>query len=95
MSPEQINGDEVDLQSDLYSVGAVLYHMLTGAPPYRGETPWDLMQAHVNTPIPRLPEAIAAYQPLIDGLLAKHPEDRFLTTQELKEGLDWILRKAS
>lgn len=95
MSPEQINGGEVDLQSDLYSVGAVLYHMLTGAPPYRAETPWDLMQAHLSTPVPQLPEAIAAYQPLIDGLLAKHPEDRFLTTQELKEGLDWILRKAS
>ena len=95
MSPEQINGGEVDLQSDLYSVGAVLYHMLTGAPPYRAETPWDLMQAHLSAPIPRLPEAIAACQPLIDGLLAKHPEDRFLTTQELKEGIDWVQRRAS
>ena len=95
MSPEQINGGEVDLQSDLYSVGAVLYHMLTGAPPYRAETPWDLMQAHVSAPIPRLPEAITACQPLVDGLLAKNPEDRFLTTQELKEGIDWVLRNAS
>jgi hypothetical protein len=95
MSPEQINGGEVDLQSDLYSVGAVLYHMLTGAPPYRAETPWDLMQAHLSAPIPRLPEAIAACQPLIDGLLAKDPEDRFLTTQELKEGIDWVQRRAS
>jgi serine/threonine protein kinase len=95
MSPEQINGGEVNLQSDLYSIGAVLYHMLTGAPPYRAETPWDLMQAHLSAPIPRLPQAIAGCQPLIDGLLAKQPEDRFLTTQELKEGVDWVLRKAS
>jgi DNA-binding NarL/FixJ family response regulator len=95
MSPEQINGDEVDLQSDLYSVGAVLYQMLTGAPPYRAETPWDVMQAHLSAPVPRLPETLAPCQPLIDGLLAKHPDDRFLTTQELKEGIDWVLRKAS
>jgi DNA-binding NarL/FixJ family response regulator len=95
MSPEQINAGEVDAQSDLYSVGAVLFHMLTGAPPYRAETPWDVMQAHVSAPIPRLPEAITACQPLIDGLLAKDPADRFLSTQELKEGLDWVLRKAS
>jgi hypothetical protein len=93
MSPEQVAGGEVGLQSDLYSLGALLYHMLTGAPPYRAETPWDLMQAHLTTPIPRLPDAIAACQPLIDGLLAKHPEDRFLTTRELMEGVDWVLRK--
>jgi serine/threonine protein kinase len=95
MSPEQIGGGAVDLQSDLYSVGALLYHMLTGAPPYHAETPWDLMQAHLSAPIPRLPDAIAACQPLIDGLLAKDPEDRFLTTKELKEGIDWVLHKAS
>jgi hypothetical protein len=95
MSPEQINGTEVGLQSDLYSLGAVLFHMLTGAPPYRAETPWDLMQEHLSAPVPRLPEALAACQPLIDGLLAKQAEDRFLTTQELKEGIDWVLRKAS
>jgi serine/threonine-protein kinase PpkA len=93
MSPEQVNGGEVDLQSDLYSLGALLYHMLTGAPPYRAETAWDLMQAHLSAPIPRLPEAIAACQPLIDGLLAKQPEDRFLTTRELMEGIDWVMRK--
>jgi DNA-binding NarL/FixJ family response regulator len=95
MSPEQINSTEVGVQSDLYSLGAVLYHMLTGAPPYRAETPWDLMQEHLSAPVPRLPEALAACQPLIDGLLAKQAEDRFLTTQELKEGIDWVLRKAS
>jgi CheY-like chemotaxis protein len=95
MSPEQISGGAVDLQTDLYSVGALLYHMLTGAPPYHAETPWDLMQAHLSAPIPRLPDAIAACQPLIDGLLAKDPEDRFLTTKELKEGIDWVLHKAS
>jgi eukaryotic-like serine/threonine-protein kinase len=68
--------------------------MLTGAPPYGGQTHWDLMRAHLNAPIPRLPETIAACQPLVDGLLAKQPEDRFLTTQDLKEGIDWVLRKA-
>jgi serine/threonine protein kinase len=77
VSPEQGHGEPVDERGDLYSLGVVFFEMLTGAKPFTGETALAVIIAHRQAPIPRLPAALAGFQPLIDGLLAKRPEDRF------------------
>jgi serine/threonine protein kinase len=76
MSPEQGHGQSLDARSDLYSLGVVLFEMLTGQKPYRADNPMALIYLHRNAPSPRLPENLAALQPLMDRLLAKSPEDR-------------------
>jgi serine/threonine-protein kinase PpkA len=90
VSPEQIARDQCDHRSDLYSMGIVLCQMVTGKPPFRGSTSNEVMQAHLNAPIPRLPPALAPLQSLLDGLLAKEPDDRFQSAEELLAGISWI-----
>lgn len=77
MSPEQIRGQHLDRRTDLYSLGIVLYQMLTGTLPYRGESYYEIGRQHISSPIPRLPAELQLFQPLIDRLLAKKPDDRF------------------
>lgn len=76
MSPEQCVGAQHDVRGDLYSLGAVLFHMLSGRPPYMADHPDDLAFQHVHGALPRLPAPLADYQPLINRLLAKRPEHR-------------------
>lgn len=88
ISPELITRQGLDKRSDLYSLGVILYQMLTGVLPYRGATPYEVFQAHLETPIPSLPSEISRYQSLVNTLLAKDPNDRFQSTAELLDGLD-------
>ena len=83
MSPEQAQGLEVDGRSDLYSLGVVLYEMLTGRLPFEVGNTLAVAYAHVNNPVPELPPTVAAWQPLLDRLLAKSPEDRYASAGEL------------
>ncbi len=76
MSPEQLRGDKVDGRSDFYSLGVVLYQLLTGALPYSGSDGWAIGMQHIGAQIPRLPPPLARIQPLIDALMAKAPKDR-------------------
>ena len=87
MSPEQAQGLEVDGRSDLYSLGVVLYEMLTGRLPFEVGNTLAVAYAHVNNPVPKLPPALAAWQPLLDRLLAKSPEDRYASAGVLAEVL--------
>jgi serine/threonine-protein kinase PpkA len=83
MSPEQVLRLPVDARSDLYSLGAVFYEMLTGRRLYEEHKDAQLLRMHVSGPLPRLPQPIAGFQPVLDRLLAKRPEDRYQSAREL------------
>ncbi len=84
MSPEQAQGaGEIDWRTDLYSLGVTFYEMLTGSVPYNADSAIAVALKHIKDPIPRLPEQFAGFQPIIDKLMAKKPEDRFQSAHDL------------
>jgi serine/threonine-protein kinase PpkA len=90
MSPEQITGQTVDSRADLYSLGIVFYEMLTKELPYQAEEVLSLAMMHCKEPIPRLPDEVAAFQPILDRVTAKDPNDRFADAGELVRALDQV-----
>ncbi len=87
MSPEQARGGEIDQRSDLYSLGALTFEALTGHPPYKGADGFAVAYAHVFEPIPRLPTYVSHWQPFIDKVLAKDPNERFDNADQFAMGL--------
>jgi len=75
--PEQIDNRDPDGRSDLYALGVVLYEMLVGTLPYTGNNLAEIFAGHRSAPVPRLPQRVLRYQPIIDRLLAKDPNDRY------------------
>jgi serine/threonine protein kinase len=83
ISPEQAQGQRVDVRTDLYSLGVVFYEMLRGERPYVGRSAVAIMAQHTRSPVPRLPAASSAQQPLLDRLMAKQPSARYASVDEL------------
>jgi serine/threonine-protein kinase PpkA len=77
VSPEQVLGEPCDGRTDLYSLGAMLYEMLTGQRMYAASNIADLLSKHVNEPMPQLPADLTDYQGLLERLVAKKPAERF------------------
>ncbi|MFT3928412.1 MAG: serine/threonine-protein kinase [Myxococcales bacterium] len=100
MSPEHATGGYVDARSDLYSVGILLFEMLTGQKPFDGEL-HEIIRHHLSSPVPRLwerkPELAGRddLQRLIDRCMAKLREERFETGAELLSELDGVALRAS
>jgi eukaryotic-like serine/threonine-protein kinase len=76
MSPEQALGEELDVRSDLYSLGVIYFELLTGKRPYAGQSAIEVLQQHVNAPLPPLPDGLAHHEPLLSRMLAKAREER-------------------
>jgi eukaryotic-like serine/threonine-protein kinase len=83
ISPEQAQGQRVDVRTDLYSLGVMFYEMLTGQRPYGGRSAVAIMSQHTSSPVPTLPEATSAQQPLVDRLMAKQQSSRYASADEL------------
>jgi len=95
MSPEQIQGLSVDSRSDLYSLGATAYHMLTGRPPFSGETALALAMQHLQaepTTLEKIrPDLPIALVNIVRRLMAKNPDERFASAVELARALKEVV----
>ena len=90
LSPEQAQGLEVDVRTDIYSSGIILYEMLVGEKPFKGATEVDTIVQQLQKPIPRLPESLTAFQSLVDKMIAKAPDDRLDNMDEVLRTLEQI-----
>jgi eukaryotic-like serine/threonine-protein kinase len=88
MSPEQGHGQKMDARSDLYSLGVLLYEMLTGRKPFTADNPMTVLYLHRNSELPDLPAPLAVLQPVVHRLLAKLPEDRYADADAAADAIE-------
>jgi serine/threonine protein kinase len=91
MAPEQLGGEEVDARSDVYSLGIVAYEMLAGRTPFRGDTPFNVIQHVMYSPPPPLARlnasAPSSVQHAIERALAKNPAERYASAGQFAQAL--------
>lgn len=90
MAPEQFQGVRTDHRSDLYATAAVIYHMLTGAPPY-GSQVVRWLAGDDRVPLEPLPPAAKAYAEVVIKGLARDPDDRYPTSEAFLQALEGVL----
>ena len=90
MSPEQVQGRALDLRTDIYSAGVLLFQMLTGEHLFNGVSAVEVALHHIKTPPPALPEGLDRYQRLVDKLVEKDRDARFRNADEV---LGYLSRK--
>ena len=91
LSPEQATGGQADARSDLYSVGCLFYELVSGKPPFSGETPVAIAYQHVSTPLTPVTEIEPSLDPALDNFfsvaLAKDPADRYQSANAMLKDL--------
>jgi Tol biopolymer transport system component len=96
MSPEQIEGRDVDARSDIFSLGAVIYEMLTGQRAFKGDTPASVIGAILKDEPPSVAAAVPVAPPALEHLvstcLAKDPEERWQSAADVARELKWIAK---
>lgn len=99
VAPEQVGGEHIDARADLYSLGAVIYELLTGKPPFSGDSLLAILAARVLSPPPDprqvRPELPAAVAEIVLRCLAVHPKERFQSASELATALRQAVTSAA
>jgi len=99
MSPEQIEGRQLDSRSDIYSLGVTAYHMLAGEPPFTGDSPLAVAVQHLNQPAPpllsRRPDVPQRLAQVVERMLAKKPAERFSDPAQLSGELHALAAEGS
>jgi len=99
MSPEQIRGEALDARSDLYSLGALLFELVTGRQLFEGPNPISVVTQHTGSPVPRIsdvaPQAHVspAFEAVVRKALAKRPEDRYRDAEQMRAALEALRRQ--
>ena len=95
LSPEQARGETVDARSDIYSTGCLLYELLTGRPPFIGDSPVSVAYQHVREearpPSQLNPEVSQAVDHIVAKSLAKRVEDRYQSAADMRKDIDRVL----
>lgn len=95
ISPEQAMGEVVDIRSDIYSLGIVMYELLSGDLPFEASSPWSIISQHIANKPPMLalskPELPAPVEELVNKALAKDPADRFQTPAEMLAAIEAVM----